>query len=458
MEFVGKLLYIPKKYSSKMMWLTFAPVADTFIAYYGISSSQLNMLSMTFLIATIPLGFVATWVLDTQGLRTSLLIATWLNSAGALLRNISSFDTVPKKFSYVILLCGQILAACAQPFVMFAPTKMASIWFPCHRRATANMIGSMMKPLGNMVAFIFIPFMVDDTSDIPAVLWVTSALAFFITIVATFGIRDSRPPTPPSASAGTISTPFLPGLKHILFNKNYIVLNLVFGGGQALFTAVTAFMEQILCPRGYTDEFSGLCASLMLGVGMIMAVPVSLYVDKTKHFDEVFKVLYGLSALFAIVFTQVSRLRDQHVWVAIMTALFGGCGISLYAIGFELAVEVTYPVAAATGSGLCLVGGQIQGIIYMFIMQYLTRPLPAEEMQLETGCYVPEDINADTKVLEPRDWTYSNLYILNCISCGTFVLLVFFFRPKYKRLEAERTAVKHINKNTDITITCSTHL
>ena len=31
------------------------------------------------------------------------------------------------------------------------------------------------------------------------------------------------------------------------------MLNLVFGGGQALFTAVTAFMEQILCPRGYTD-------------------------------------------------------------------------------------------------------------------------------------------------------------------------------------------------------------
>ena len=48
----------------------------------------------------------------------------------------------------------------------------------------------------------------------------------------------------------------------------------------------------------------------------------------------------------------------------------------------------------------------------MFIMQYLTRPLPVEDLHLQTGCYVPENITADTEVLEPRDWTCKNIRIL----------------------------------------------
>ena len=53
----------------------------------------------------------------------------------------------------------------------------------------------------------------------------------------------------------------------------------------------------------------------------------------------------------------MSRLRDQHVWVALTSGLFGGFGLTIYPISMELAVEVTYPVAEATSSGLCIVGG-----------------------------------------------------------------------------------------------------
>lgn len=36
-----------------------------------------------------------------------------------------------------------MLAAIAQPFIMFAPTKLAALWFAGDQRATANMIASM---------------------------------------------------------------------------------------------------------------------------------------------------------------------------------------------------------------------------------------------------------------------------------------------------------------------------
>lgn len=41
------------------------------------------------------------------------------------------------------------MAACAQPFIMFAPTKLAALWFAGNQRATANMLASM----GELISF-----------------------------------------------------------------------------------------------------------------------------------------------------------------------------------------------------------------------------------------------------------------------------------------------------------------
>ena len=39
----------------------------------------------------------------------------------------------------------------------------------------------------------------------------------------------------------------------ILKIKRYWILNIVVGAGLGMFTAMTSFLDQILCPRGYTD-------------------------------------------------------------------------------------------------------------------------------------------------------------------------------------------------------------
>ena len=42
----------------------------------------------------------------------------------------------------------------------------------------------------------------------------------------------------------------------ILKIKRYWILNIVVGAGLGMFTAMTSFLDQILCPRGYTDVSS----------------------------------------------------------------------------------------------------------------------------------------------------------------------------------------------------------
>lgn len=70
-------------------------------------------------------------------------MSAWLNGIGNFLRNVSTFDGISLELRFWILLAGQTLAAISQPFVMFAPTKLAALWFPDSQRATANMLASM---------------------------------------------------------------------------------------------------------------------------------------------------------------------------------------------------------------------------------------------------------------------------------------------------------------------------
>jgi hypothetical protein len=48
-------------------------------------------------------------------------------------------------------------------------------------------------------------------------LWVCTGVAGFGTVLATFGVCSSRPPTPPTASAAEGTQPFFIGLKTVCF-------------------------------------------------------------------------------------------------------------------------------------------------------------------------------------------------------------------------------------------------
>lgn len=83
-------------------------------------------------------------------------MSAWLNGIGNFLRNVSTFGGISLELRFWILLAGQTLAAISQPFVMFAPTKLAALWFPDSQRATANMLASMGR--------LYYTYMIPDLS------------------------------------------------------------------------------------------------------------------------------------------------------------------------------------------------------------------------------------------------------------------------------------------------------
>uniref|UniRef100_A0A8C3RX49 Solute carrier family 49 member 3 n=1 Tax=Chelydra serpentina TaxID=8475 RepID=A0A8C3RX49_CHESE len=408
-----------------MLWLTFAPVADKTAAYFHISMDTINWLSLVYLLISIPFGLVATWILDTMGLKCAVILSAWLNMVGSVIRTFSVIGFLSLgSLTYTYLFIGQCLCALAQPLVIFSPTKLAALWFPDHQRTTANMISSMSNPLGILIANLLSPALVSEKKDIPLMLGLYAVPAVTACVLATVGVHDKVPPTPPSASA-TLSTsqPFFTGLKMLLRNKPYVILMVCFGAGIGMFTCFSALLEQILCIKGYSDVRPFCILSIICHL-------LATLILSNKHLPQ--GPLLWLSLGFVSSISLCGM--NQAIPLALISSLFGFFGFSIYPVAMELAVECSYPVGEGTSTGLIFVSSQIQGVILMLLLQALT-------VQISAAPFSTCDIEEGGAL----DWTVSTLVMAGACSVVA-CFYVIFFHTDYKRLHAEASNATSINK------------
>ncbi|XP_071827316.1 solute carrier family 49 member A3-like isoform X2 [Apostichopus japonicus] len=415
--------------SNAMAWISFAPVAYPAAEYYHTSANVINGLSIVFMVATIPFGLLAIWVLDTHGLRAAFVLGSWLNLIGLIVRYVSTLKFLINyhdQLPVYVVFAGQTLTAIAQAFFLFAPTKLAAVWFPDNHRALANTIGSTSNPLGILVAFVASPMLVDTAKDIPVMLgWfiVPGAIGCFM---ASLCIYKGKPEIPPSASAAMDSEPFFTGIKKLFTNKAYVMLFISFGAGFALFSALSSLLSQIVCVKGYNDVFAGICGAAIIIAGFFGAMIAGLYVDSSKKFGLTAKVTFSMSVVFICAFYIASQQEDQSVLLAISTAGFGFFGFATLPISYELGVEATYPVAEGTSGGFLAMSGQIQGIVLVLVGQYLAVDISPED----------EEIQVCSKDNGVKDLKYTAL-MFAVYSVVAAILYVFGVRTKYHRLLAE---------------------
>ncbi|XP_030170288.1 solute carrier family 49 member A3 isoform X1 [Lynx canadensis] len=414
-------------FSNATLWLSFAPVADMIAHHFLLSTEQINWLSRVYLVASIPSGVVAIWVLDSVGLRWATIVCAWLNFAGSVFRTLP-FMVGGIQDPFAFLMGGQSLCALAQSLVVFSPAKLAALWFPEHQRATANMIGTMSNPLGILVANLLSPALVKKEEDIPMMLGIYIIPAGITCLLATACLLESVPPTPPSARAiHSTSEKFLDGLKLLLCNRAYVVLAVCFGGGIGIFSSFSALLEQVLCVRGYSNEFIGLCGALFIVFGVLGALVLSLYVDRTKLFTEAVKIGFCLTSVVCVAFALVSQLQGQTLALAAICSLLGLFGFAVAPIAMELAVECSFPVGEGAAAGLIFVLGQAEGVLIMVLLTALT------VRRAEPSVSTCQDGQG------PLDWQVSMLLMAGLCTLFSCFLVLFFHTP-YRRLQAEASA------------------
>ncbi|EFO96570.1 hypothetical protein CRE_23151 [Caenorhabditis remanei] len=429
--------------TNTMSWIGYAPSGNYVNRFYGEGSAA--WLSLVFMICTIPVGMFAMWAGREWGLRTAILIAGYTNGIGSIIRVISSIGAISEEYRFPICMTGQAIAAVAYPFIMFLPTKVAGSWFPDTQRAIATTIGVMSNPLGVLMANLISPAIVTSPDRIFYLNLFTSIPSCIAMLIAVFFVTRSDPKHPPTISASQPQMPFTTGLKSCIHSKQYIILLIVMGGGIGMFNCLYTVMLELLCPSGYSNLFSGFCAALMIIGGICGAAASGTFVDRTKLYEETLKAGLAAAVVFGLIFLQLTLHQGFSIPIAISCLLFGICGLATYPIGLEMASECTFPVSETTSTGLIVLSGQLQSVIYVFLMKNYARPLQPERMGGQVCQLTPEDT-----VNTPKDNTLS-IIIFSALASALVFLLVCFFKPVYKRLEAERAAIKTRATAQDIT-------
>jgi MFS family permease len=331
---------------TQILWISFAPITSAAAEFYGTSVLNIGLLSMVFMVVYILFFLPAAWVIDTWGFKAAVGIGAVLSAVFALTRWIFASN-------FALVLASQTGIAIGQPFVIGAITKVAARWFPPRERATASGLGTLALYLGPLAAMLLGPYLFLHIGMRRMLL--LYGLATAAAAVAFLVAARERPPTPAGPDERVL---MFAGLKAIL------ILLVMFFVGLGMFNGVATWIEDIVRPRGFTISQAGLLGGLMLVGGIVGAVVMPLFSDRSGR-----RKPFLLAALIGLIPGLVGMGFADSLGLLLFSGfIFGFFLLSAGPIGFQYAAEITHPAPEGTSNSLLLVMGQISGIIFIFAM------------------------------------------------------------------------------------------
>lgn len=400
-RFVVLLIFSLYSLVNAFQWIQYSSISNVFEDFYQVSPLHINWLSMVYMVAYVPLIFPATWLLDTRGLRLTALLGSGLNCLGAWVKCGSV-----KQHLFWVTMLGQILCSVAQVFILGLPSPVASVWFGPKEVSTACATAVLGNQLGTAVGFLLPPVLVpktqnnntglladtqnstdllDDTQNstdlladnISIMFYGTafvSTFLFFLTVIA----FKERPLLPPSQAQAVLrdSPPaeysYKTSICNLFRNVPFVLLLISYGIMTGAFYSVSTLLNQIILTHYEGEEVNAGRIGLTLVVaGMVGSILCGLWLDYTKTYKQTTLIVYILSFVGMVIFTFTLKLG--YIIVVFFTGGILGFFMTGYLpLGFEFAVEITYPESEGTSSGLLNTAAQIFGILFTLAQGKLT--------------------------------------------------------------------------------------
>ncbi|XP_073073052.1 choline/ethanolamine transporter FLVCR1 isoform X2 [Manis javanica] len=334
-RFVVLLIFSLYSLVNAFQWIQYSIISNVFEGFYGVSSLHIDWLSMVYMLAYVPLIFPATWLLDTGGLRLTALLGSGLNCLGAWVK----CGSVQQHLFWVTML-GQCLCSVAQVFILGLPSRIASVWFGPKEVSTACATAVLGNQLGTAVGFLLPPVLVPNTQNntdllacnISTMFYGTSAVASLLFILTVIAFKE-KPQYPPSQAQAVLkdSPPeeysYKKSIRNLFKNIPFVLLLITYGIMTGAFYSVSTLLNQMILTYYEGEEVNAGRIGLTLVVaGMVGSILCGLWLDYTKTYN----------------FFMTGYLP----------------------LGFEFAVEITYPESEGTSSGLLNAAAQIFGILF----------------------------------------------------------------------------------------------
>ncbi len=344
----------------QILWISYAPISTLARGYYGVSESAIAALAMSFMVAYLPVSFLASHVINKRGF-------TYAASVGALLAGFSGVLRGLVGPHYAWALVATVGAAVAQPFLLNAWTTVAAQWFPRSQRATAVSLITLANLVGAGIGLALTPVLVGSMSISAVQLWygggaLVAGAAFVL-------ISREHPPTPPDAAGRAGPVLLLVGVRQALRVRPFVVFLGMAFVTMGVFNGLSTWVEEIVAPRGFTSvEAGGVGALLLLG-GLLGAVVISALSDWSRRRVPYLSLALVMSAP-ALVWL---ALAPSLAGLASAALLLGFFMTSALPVGMQYCAEITAPVPEGTSNGIVQLVGQAS-VVVVYLMALTRAP------------------------------------------------------------------------------------
>ncbi|KAI8617416.1 major facilitator superfamily domain-containing protein [Chytriomyces sp. MP71] len=395
-------------FNNALLWATYAAVTPSTAQFYDCSEYTVNLVALVFQIVFIPCTLPSMYIMDSWGLRPSVLVGTWGVTLGALIRWLGSYGNSSAQLP--LLFVGQIVAASATPFAFNAPAKVSALWFGDKERLTANTFMSLSIYAGTAVALAISPAVVaGDPANIPS-LNLISFIIVFITGLTSLLVFN-KPVVPPSLSAhNEKSLPFWEGLKALAANPQFIILLFVYGVVAGSLDAYFTLISDYIVPYGYTETDAGVLGNVTILVGTLSSLLLGPILDRTKLHRVFLKLQTLVTFLGTVGFYFAAPHTDRRTLLFASAAAIGMGGLGMAPLALELGVECTFPIAEGSSSGLLQTAGQVFGVLVLVVSNSLRGSV---------------------------DGVFAGALLWRVGMCALVVLLVPFYNARSRRMELE---------------------
>ncbi|KAA0175467.1 hypothetical protein FNF27_03167 [Cafeteria roenbergensis] len=156
----------------------------------------------------------------------------------------------------------------------------------------------------------------------------------------------------------------------LLSDPPFRLLLVAFSLGLGLFNAFVTLVAQIVEPCGYNSDDAGIFGGALIGAGLLGAGVAGAALEATRAYTAALRI--GFVLCTATILGLVASLQRDSFGLLVGT--FAGAGLTilpLLPVTLESAVEHSFPIVEESASALLLLGGQITGIVFVFVMPLL---------------------------------------------------------------------------------------
>ena len=360
------------------IYSTWGPIEKTAQDALGLTQTDLALLPNWFNLCYFIAVFPFMWLIQTKGLRAAELTTASIICAGAAIRCFSfgsNFPTADRVFIHL----GQIVNGIAAPIPWIGCTYISAFWFPVSERSLATSIGLSATYLGEAVAFLLGPLIVqhsapgDPRMGVQNLLYIELAFVCIILLLAIIYF-PSAPPTAPSFTASVARVPFRSSVLRILKSPQVWIIMAVYSISAGFYASWLQILTTFLEPVMKEDE-AGWVGFTVAIVGILAPPSLNFIFQKwvTSHpkllctcIMTVGTVAFGIVAISA--FFIPALFTPTTIWLALIT--WSGCFTMAEPIWWEMACEAAYPVAESVISGLFTLASCSVSFIYFIIFMF----------------------------------------------------------------------------------------